>query len=539
MSAASLMDWAFQTGISITVLVALILIFRRSVARHLGARAAYALWALPVIRLFMPAIPLLPGTNNVPVPVTPSSFETVYLPTLNAAPAAINIINWAPVLLTVWLAGAGLWLALQIGRQIRFSSNQIRATHPASPAVLRKIEDIATRLQMRRTPKILIAKDEIGPLVSGLMRPTIILPQSFETEFTEQQQNHALAHELSHIRSGDLWASASAILFRALNWPNPLVHLAAPLFRADQEAACDARVIALLGDNETTKTAYADTLLRAAKLSRNPVMPPMALTMTNPLKERLMNLKYNPSEKTSLRLALGGAAITALIATAPLTTAQTSPTPPEIPTTIVTADSVDKSVMKWMSNENGVLTSKHIEIITENGETTAWEIDEIGNRMQVNVDSLDMPMMPDMPGMSGDGNMRIIMKQMGDGESMDIDELAGGFHGDKKVIIKGFGDGKEIDIEKLIAEGHSGNVMVLEGESEMDVMTDHGKRHVVIKRMHAGGVPGKMNADVMVNAAGSMLDNIDTGKLDRKTRKKIEEARKALKEAEEALADAN
>ena len=539
MSAASLMDWAFQTGISVSILIGFILLIRRPVARRLGSRAAYALWALPVIRLILPAIPILPATNSAPVSILPQDFETSYIPTLDVAPAAANSVNWTSTLLAIWVVGACIWLTLQVGRQLRFSHNQKRKTRPASSGVMQKITEITRDLDVRRIPDVLIASEQTGPMVSGLFRPAIILPRSFETEFSDQQQRYALAHELSHIRSGDLWASASAILFRALNWPNPLVHLAAPLFRADQEAACDARVIALLGDNETTKTAYADTLLRAAKLSRNPVMPPMALTMTNPLKERLMNLKYNPSEKISLRLALGGAAITALIATAPLTTAQTSPTPPEIPTTIVTADSVDKSVMKWMSNENGVLTSKHIEIITENGETTAWEIDEIGNRMQVNVDSLDMPMMPDMPGMSGDGKMRIIMKQMGDGESMDIDELAGGFHGDKKVIIKGFGDGKEIDIEKLIAEGHSGNVMVLEGESEMDVMTDHGKRHVVIKRMHAGGVPGKMNADVMVNAAGSMLDNIDTEKLDRKTRKKIEEARKALKEAEEALADAN
>ena len=38
------MDWALQTGLSITVLIGIIMIVRRPFARTFGAGAAYALW---------------------------------------------------------------------------------------------------------------------------------------------------------------------------------------------------------------------------------------------------------------------------------------------------------------------------------------------------------------------------------------------------------------------------------------------------------------------------------------------------------------
>ena len=76
-----------------------------------------------------------------------------------------------------------------------------------------------------------------------------------------------------------------------------------------------------------------------------------------------MILKTNPSNKRSLRLALGGTAALALIATAPLTTAQTPPSTPDAPE--VMSKTVDKKVMKWVTKEDGVETTKHIEIITE------------------------------------------------------------------------------------------------------------------------------------------------------------------------------
>jgi len=483
MNAQSILDWAVQTGLSISILVLLILLIRRPVARHLGAKAAYGLWALPVIRLFLPAIPILPAKPFPAVPATPQISDVIIIPDLSVAPAA-QALDPAVILISIWLAGAGLYLAWQTAVQLRFRKRVMAKTSRAEPQTRHRTEEIARTLKLNDVPEIRQARDSQGPLVAGLIQPVIILPQNFETDFTPAQQNHALAHELSHVRSGDLWMTASALLFRALNWPNPLIHLAASRFRADQEAACDARVIAMFGDDRSAKTAYADTLLKAASLSNHHARPlPLGLTISNPLKERLMILKTNPNPKLSLRLALGGAAAAALLATAPMTTAQSVPTPPATPDT--EAKSVDKRVMKWVTNENGVETTNHMEIITEDGVTTAWKIDEIGNRIQVPVDSVDIQ----GPASSHSGQRRIIMKHLGDGETVS-----------------------EIEIEKIVSEALAG---------------------VDIEALAGAG----SEARVIIKQLGDFSELSELKNLEVLKSLKIEAAQKALKEAQEALAE--
>ena len=269
-----------------------------------------------------------------------------------------------------------------------------------------------------------------------------------------------------------------------------------------------------------------------------------------------MILKTNPSKSRSLRMALAGTAALALLVTAPLTNAQT-PTPPPTPDTTVTAKSVDKRVMKWVTNDNGVETKKHIEIITEDGVATAWEIDEIGNRIQVPVDSLNMPM-----GLQNgvDGDMKIMVKRLGDGtqlsdeeletviaeamEGVNIEELAGA-NGKRRVIVKRMGpDGElvtedvfggdiDIDVEQFVGEdGEHKKVIIMENHSSIDMLSD-GENSFVF---HSGDMM-KSKPGIMVDAASGMLDGIDTSDLDRDARRKIEKAQKALKEAQEALAD--
>ncbi|MFN7158087.1 MAG: M56 family metallopeptidase, partial [Erythrobacter cryptus] len=51
---AVLLETLVWTG----VLIALVLVLRRAVARSFGPEAAYALWALPVLRLVLPPITL-------------------------------------------------------------------------------------------------------------------------------------------------------------------------------------------------------------------------------------------------------------------------------------------------------------------------------------------------------------------------------------------------------------------------------------------------------------------------------------------------
>ena len=89
-----IIDWAVQTGLSVTLLVVFILLIRRPFAKRFGAKAAYALWLLPVLRLFIPTITVprvfpetavtgLPEVTAVLSPiVTPVSYTHLTLPTI-------------------------------------------------------------------------------------------------------------------------------------------------------------------------------------------------------------------------------------------------------------------------------------------------------------------------------------------------------------------------------------------------------------------------------------------------------------------------
>ncbi len=58
--------WTVQTLIASSILMAIVLMLRAPVSRAFGARAAYALWLLPMLRMILPP---LPGWRSLYVPV--------------------------------------------------------------------------------------------------------------------------------------------------------------------------------------------------------------------------------------------------------------------------------------------------------------------------------------------------------------------------------------------------------------------------------------------------------------------------------------
>ncbi|MCM0032508.1 M56 family metallopeptidase [Sandarakinorhabdus limnophila] len=63
-------EWLVEALIGATLLMLLVLAVRKPVARLWGAHMAYALWALPALRMVLPAIP---GWQPLYVPVAQSN----------------------------------------------------------------------------------------------------------------------------------------------------------------------------------------------------------------------------------------------------------------------------------------------------------------------------------------------------------------------------------------------------------------------------------------------------------------------------------
>ena len=350
---------ALQTLLAVSVLIAIVLVARRPVARHFGAGVAYALWAIPVARLVLPPLhmhvslmPFLkwPGStagavDRLPVTTISSAATDSASTAVTIAPSAPHIVRPGPLpdtmpesltspeslmdtafglvlpgLFILWAGGALICFSLSVWRQHVFMQTVRREAANVSPRLQLVARQVGAQVGLKRLPVIASSFISSGPLVTGLARPVVLLPAWFETDYDDVQQRAALAHELTHVRRGDLWALQIAELFVACLWFNPLAWYAHRAFRTDQEAACDADV---LKTGTASPHAYGATLIKAVKSVSQERLPAAAgLPLTHALKERLSRMTH--PEPTRSRRLLGGTAaavlgIAALAATSSVT----------------------------------------------------------------------------------------------------------------------------------------------------------------------------------------------------------------------------
>jgi beta-lactamase regulating signal transducer with metallopeptidase domain len=399
-----MLDWMIGTGLAVSLLILLVLIVRRPFARIFGARAAYALWVLPFLRLVMPEITIpriFPSFSSPSSPAVTLPSDIILTPEmLVTLPAQPTLMSQAepyliPSLIGIWAFGAVIFFLYNWVGQAAFMDELTYNSEPASK-LRREIDVAAQSIGLKHIPAVRISDDKAGPLVAGFIRPTVILPDNFMTIFSPEQRQYALMHEFMHIKRGDVWMALSWLAFRAINWPNPLVHYASKRFRTDQEAACDASVLGAVGDNRDTVSGYAETLIHAAKAAMatdtlkgraSPHPSPLALTIHHPLKERLMILKTH--KKTShwkSRIAASVMIIGAATLTAPLIQADAHPEE-ELAGKAETHTS--KSVIKRMVQKDGEKISEHYEINVEGDDVKAFRIEPSGKKIRVDVKDIE------------------------------------------------------------------------------------------------------------------------------------------------------
>jgi uncharacterized repeat protein (TIGR02543 family) len=139
----------------------------------------------------------------------------------------------------------------------------------------------------KNPPPVYLCPLAATPMLVGLVRPMIILP---DKEYTETELRSVLLHELIHLRRRDIvvkWLSFAAC---ALHWFNPLVWLAKGEIDRACELSCDAAVIRDMNDNG--RKNYGRTLIAMAvdfKVSRA-VLSTTMCEEKKALKERLTSV---------------------------------------------------------------------------------------------------------------------------------------------------------------------------------------------------------------------------------------------------------
>ena len=153
-------------------------------------------------------------------------------------------------------------------------------------------------------------------MVTGLMRPTVILPSRRWSSLTALQQEMAICHELVHVRRRDLWLGLVPSLAERLFFFHPLAHLAAREYVVAREAACDAAVLRAL-DAEPRDYGRLLVTLGVAPLPGG-ISASGAAHSFSSLKRRIGMLDHG-SPSLAVRLAGWELAAVAVVALVPLT----------------------------------------------------------------------------------------------------------------------------------------------------------------------------------------------------------------------------
>lgn len=327
-----MIGWLAETLIATSLLMAAVLLLRGPVRRAFGPGIAYALWALPVLRLALPPLPGRWHLSGLIAPIVDRSIEgpaieppidaglafgilnADHLPPeiarhavarfdIGAADAPMHALVMPPVIaphgpgwmtfaIALWATGAFLFIGYQLMVYRRFCGRierQARRRHRIAEGRVEVIETDAAS----------------GPLAFGIWRKVVAFPADFADRYDEDERNLALAHELTHHARGDLLANWAALVTLGVHWFNPIAWRAFRAFRADQEMACDAQVLA--GRDPAFRHAYGRAIVKSAH--GGAISAACHLHTVNDLKGRLKMLSVG--KKSPARIAGGAAAIIA------------------------------------------------------------------------------------------------------------------------------------------------------------------------------------------------------------------------------------
>jgi BlaR1 peptidase M56/HEAT repeat protein len=156
---------------------------------------------------------------------------------------------------------------------------------PAPVAWQMEVNALCQRLRILREVRLRIVACDTSPVVTGLWRPTILLPNSARGWDAEQRRS-VLVHELAHVRRDDLRTQAIGQLACSIYWFNPLMWLAFAQLRVECERACDDEVLRS-GALPSAYAAHLVDIARELSPSLRP-LPALAMARSSQLESRVL-----------------------------------------------------------------------------------------------------------------------------------------------------------------------------------------------------------------------------------------------------------
>lgn len=216
-------------------------------------------WAAPLALPLLPAPAVRPAPASMPPTVPLAAARPLFVTVGGALPAPTPKVSgigpipdtrgprfsWPLGLLLCWLVGVAFSLLTASAQGVRLART-VRDAAPVSLAGV-NVDALVAALGLRRAPRVLQHPAIAAPCVTGWLRPAVLLPPGLGRTLTPEELRLTLAHEMAHVRRGDLRLALVPALARALFFFHPLVWWASAEWGAAREEACDALALRATG----------------------------------------------------------------------------------------------------------------------------------------------------------------------------------------------------------------------------------------------------------------------------------------------------
>ncbi len=169
--------------------------------------------------------------------------------------------EWPGYAAILFLIGAGVGLARLVVGLVAVRSYRLRA-RPITDSSLLELADVLLA-EVCGPKSVVVCESDLltTPATVGWRRPLIILPADWRN-WTAEECQAVLAHEMAHVARQDFATWIAAQLALVFHFYHPLVHWLAARLRLEQELAADAAAAQITGGQRLYLTTLAGMALR-------------------------------------------------------------------------------------------------------------------------------------------------------------------------------------------------------------------------------------------------------------------------------------
>jgi len=203
----------------------------------------------------------LPPMAEIAAPATMTA--EVAKPIMVAETTAVSLADMLRTAAVLYFYGFLMFIALAVVRHIWFAYRLNYAIAIDEPALEERLEYWRERLGVKRRPRYVFSHIVSSVCVYGFFRPVIVMPYALLERVSIEDAALMGAHEMAHVKRGDVTLFALCSVVKAVFWFNPFMHRICARANLAAEQGADALVLA----RGVSRRQYAHCFVQGLKLA--------------------------------------------------------------------------------------------------------------------------------------------------------------------------------------------------------------------------------------------------------------------------------